>query len=62
MCINAVTGEKNKPRSKSQIDYKDEKLTLVIKNNKHMTRKHNLKIKRALKEKTRILEIKKKFQ
>jgi len=55
MCINAVTGEKYKPRSKSQIDYTNEKLTFVIKNNKHMSRKHDLKINRALNENTLIL-------
>lgn len=56
MWIKAVTGKENQPRSKSQIDYISEKLTLVIKNNKHMTRKHNLMMKRALKEKIRILK------
>jgi len=41
--------------------YISEKLTLVIKNNKHMTREHNLKLKRPLKEKIRIPKTKEKI-
>ena len=37
MWINATKGNSNDPGSKSQDDYVNEKLTLVIKNNKHMS-------------------------
>ena len=47
--------EINDPRSKPHNDYKYEKLTFVIKNNKHMSRKHNSMLNRPDKEKIRIM-------
>jgi hypothetical protein len=52
--MNNTKGNRNHPKSKALIDYKYVKLTFVIKNNKHVTRKHNLKLNRPLKEKIRI--------